>query len=344
MVEKELKSFQCLLCAKVLCRKDHLLRHVRSHRGIHFNCTECDAKYTRKERLAKHMNSKHKYTGKKCMKLLNAQVTAAVETTKNNREKNIVLRKQKQQQPKNLTYEKKKVEIKEQERYKRRKNPNISQKINLTKVSCKICLKKFSGISNRDHMCRGGSRYYRCDKCDSKFKVKANFVKHKLTKHPPSVVGRREIRITARKEEYSDSMEMNANYEQFGEFIVDALYVYKGNLNCRVRNAECFVTENAFEMKAHRVKFHILLEKRFSFEKWRNLIPNKFLNPQGSEASKKKESEDATIDVAKIIQNAQSKHKDPMKKDERRVEGPLPIRKDFDEYLVKLKHSHHADR
>ena len=131
------------------------------------------------------------------------------------------------------------------------------------------------------------------------------------------------------------TLEMNDNHQDFGEFIIDALYLDRGQLNCRVRNMECFATENAFEMKAHREKYHLLLEQRISFDKWKHLIPGRYLNKAGGIESKEDVQIKDDIDVTKIIQNVQAESADPIIDFEKAVD---PIRKDFGDYLVKLKH------
>jgi len=203
-------------------------------------------------------------------------------------------------------------------------------------VACKQCGKQFADISKRnEHKCSGGSRYYECDQCNSKYKIKDNFVKHRQAKHSTSVVVvRKKVGSKMRKENDSlESLEMNANIHDFGEFVVDALYLESGSLNCRVRNLECFNTKNAFEMKAHREKYHALLENRISFKKWRHLIPERFLKYGLSETMD--DAQNVTVDVTKIIQNAKPVEKAPLKNADAKIEDR--VRKDFREYLVKLR-------
>jgi len=211
-----------------------------------------------------------------------------------------------------------------------------SQKKRVVIVTCKQCLKQFAGISKRnEHKCSGGSRFYECDQCNSKFKIKDNFVKHRQAKHSTSVVVRKKVGSKMWKENgRGEFAEMNANIRDFGEFVVDALYLESGRLNCRVRNLECFDTKNAFEMKAHREKYHGLLENRISFEKWRQLIPDIFLNDKSSETMD--DTPSVAINVTKIIQNVKSETEEvPLKNADKKIEDP--VRKDFREYLVKLR-------
>lgn len=203
-------------------------------------------------------------------------------------------------------------------------------------VTCKQCVKQFADVSKRnEHKCSGGSRDYECDQCDSKFKIKNNFVKHRQAKHSTSVVVRKKVGSKMRKENDSRAFaEMNANNHDFGEFVVDALYLESGWLNCRVRNLECFDTKNAFEMKAHREKYHGLLENRISFQKWRHLIPERFLNDKSSEEID--DTPDVAVNVTKIIQNVKPETEEaPLKNADTKVEDP--VRKDFGDYLIKLR-------
>ena len=154
-------------------------------------------------------------------------------------------------------------------------------------VVCKQCLTEFADISKRNaHNCKGEARYYVCDQCDSRFKVKDNFVTHRQTKHSTEVVVRKKIGTKEMKENRhyrTLEIEENLNSQDFGDFVVDALYLLNNQLQCRAMNQECFVTNNAFKMKAHREKYHMLLEQRISFVKWRDLIPANFLTGEVSE-------------------------------------------------------------
>ena len=159
--------------------------------------------------------------------------------------------------------------------------------------------------------------------CISKYKVKDYFVKHRLVEHSSAgVVVRNNVGMKAKKEPVAaGTLEMNDNHVDFGEFIIDALYLDKGQFSCRVRNFWCFTTDNALEMKAHREKYHLILEQRIPFEKWKNSIPAMFVNiieEDVKEEIKNEESIVVSIDDKDDI--------DPMIKD----------RKDFVEYLHKM--------
>eukprot|EP00091_Calanus_sinicus_P006368 TRINITY_DN17012_c0_g1_i1.p1 TRINITY_DN17012_c0_g1~~TRINITY_DN17012_c0_g1_i1.p1 ORF type:complete len:219 (+),score=68.50 TRINITY_DN17012_c0_g1_i1:26-658(+) len=175
------------------------------------------------------------------------------------------------------------------------------------RMSCKLCPERFTDkvrLSQHMETHGNGPRYFKCDQCESKFKVMVNYVKHRQTKHTTAgIVVRKKFGIRIKTEKGDETQEMNANDLNFGEFVVDALYLDKDQLNCRVRNLECFTTGNAFEMKAHREKYHQLLEQRISFEKWRQLLPVRFLNKVDEVEANEKEEKDS-IDVARIIENA----------------------------------------
>jgi len=206
-------------------------------------------------------------------------------------------------------------------------------------VICKKCSIEFADISKRNaHHCNGESRYYVCDHCGSKFKIKENFVVHRQTKHSTEVVVRKKVGMNSKKEIHNNGslqMEINANNKEFGEFVIDALYLDNNQLSCRARNLECFLTNNAFQMKAHREKYHMLLEQRISFEKWRNLIPDNFLTEQmsGNDVEMKNggkvKSRVTNVDVKSFA----------LKGDELRKESQsqAAIHKNFGDYLEKLK-------
>jgi len=206
-------------------------------------------------------------------------------------------------------------------------------------VICKQCHIEFADISKRNaHHCNGDARYYMCDQCDSKFKVKENFVVHRQTKHSTAVVVRKKVAMKSKKETHHGvgvmQMEINANNQELGEFVIDALYMHNNQLKCRARNLECFVTNNALAMKAHREKYHMRLEQRISYLKWRDLIPNSFLNEEFSENEEMKndgngKSRDASTDVKSFALNG----------DEETAQGEsqAAISKNFGDYLKKLR-------
>jgi len=207
-------------------------------------------------------------------------------------------------------------------------------------VICKQCYIEFADISKRNaHHCNGDARYYVCDQCDSKFKVKENFVVHRQTKHSTEVVVRKKVAMKSNKENHYGvgmiQMEVNANNQELGEFVIDALYMHNNQLKCRARNLECFVTNNALAMKAHREKYHMHLEQRISYLKWRDLIPNSFLNEEFSENDEemkndeKVKSRDASTDVISFA----------LKGDQETAqkESQAAINKNFGDYLKKLR-------
>ena len=178
-------------------------------------------------------------------------------------------------------------------------------------------------VKRNEHRCDGGKRYYACDQCDFKYKVKDNYVKHRLAKHPSGgVVVRKNVGMEFKKEPVAaGTLEMNDDYEDFGEFIIDALYLDKGQFSCRVRNFWCFTTDNALEMKAHREKYHLILEQRIPFEKWKHSIPARFVNNIEEDVKEEIKNEESIV-----VSKDDKDDIDPMIKD----------RKDFVEYLHKM--------
>eukprot|EP00092_Neocalanus_flemingeri_P107488 GFUD01137956.1.p1 GENE.GFUD01137956.1~~GFUD01137956.1.p1 ORF type:complete len:488 (-),score=149.42 GFUD01137956.1:84-1547(-) len=53
------KYLECDVCKKVVARKCNLVRHMMTHQGIKFSCCECDASYSREEKLVDHQKNKH---------------------------------------------------------------------------------------------------------------------------------------------------------------------------------------------------------------------------------------------------------------------------------------------
>eukprot|EP00092_Neocalanus_flemingeri_P093847 GFUD01119315.1.p1 GENE.GFUD01119315.1~~GFUD01119315.1.p1 ORF type:complete len:494 (+),score=143.31 GFUD01119315.1:154-1635(+) len=54
------KYFECDVCKKVVAKKCNLVRHMMTHQGIKFSCSECDSSYSREEKLVDHQKNKHK--------------------------------------------------------------------------------------------------------------------------------------------------------------------------------------------------------------------------------------------------------------------------------------------
>ena len=299
--------FQCDVCDKILSRKDALEMHKKTHTGIRFKCTECDSEYSREDKLEMHQKTKHRFSKKKILESKGKSLR--VESLSSTREIKTLSKKS--------------------------SSPIIKKK----RMECKLCPERFPDkvkLSQHMETHGNGPRYFKCDQCESKFKLMDIYLKHRQTKHVTAgIVVRKKVGTRIKTDKGDDeSMEMNANDLFWGEFVIDALYMDKDQLNCRVRNLECFTTGNAFEMKAHREKYHQLLEQRISFEKWRLLLPARFLNLVDEMEADKKEEKDA-IDVARIIENAKPNFK---VSDEYEKKVLDPIRKDFGEYLVNLKH------
>jgi len=221
-------------------------------------------------------------------------------------------------------------------------NQKIKPSPKKKRMPCKLCPERFTDkvkLSQHMETHGNGPRYFKCDQCESKFKVMGNYVKHRQTRHATAeIVVRNKVKTRIKTEKVKDeTLEINANDLNFGEFLIDALYLDKGQLTCRVRNLDCFTTGNAFKMKEHREKYHQLLEQRISFEKWSQLLPVRFLNKvEGLEAVMRKERD--AIDVIRIIENAKADCEVSSEDYEKKVLDP--IMKGFVEYLVNLKHGY----
>ena len=202
-------------------------------------------------------------------------------------------------------------------------------------VACTQCKHKFADkVKLQQHMkTHSGPRYYKCDQCASKYKIKDNFVKHRKTKHTSAgIVVRKKVGTRIKSEEHVNSVELewNDNHD-FGEFIIDGLYLSdENNLNCRVRNLDCFSTRNLNEMKVHRETYHQLLEQRIPFEKWMHVLPNRFV--------KIKQMQDV---IKEKVELQVPKDADPALEvdDDKRLLDPVK-KKQFGDLLVKLKNRH----
>ena len=63
MVHEKKKPFKCSTCEKCFSQTHLLNRHIETvHEGIIFECVICFARYSRKDKLKKHMDEKHKKT------------------------------------------------------------------------------------------------------------------------------------------------------------------------------------------------------------------------------------------------------------------------------------------
>jgi len=51
--------FKCDVCEKSYYRKDHLVRHIKTHNGIRFNCSVCRLTFTYKTNLIRHEKNIH---------------------------------------------------------------------------------------------------------------------------------------------------------------------------------------------------------------------------------------------------------------------------------------------
>eukprot|EP00092_Neocalanus_flemingeri_P107491 GFUD01137959.1.p1 GENE.GFUD01137959.1~~GFUD01137959.1.p1 ORF type:complete len:491 (-),score=144.44 GFUD01137959.1:41-1513(-) len=67
------KYFECDLCKKVVAKKCNLVRHMMTHQGIKFSCSECDSSYSREEKLVDHQKKKHNYVKDKISELKHAR-------------------------------------------------------------------------------------------------------------------------------------------------------------------------------------------------------------------------------------------------------------------------------
>eukprot|EP00092_Neocalanus_flemingeri_P107490 GFUD01137958.1.p1 GENE.GFUD01137958.1~~GFUD01137958.1.p1 ORF type:complete len:461 (-),score=129.64 GFUD01137958.1:84-1466(-) len=67
------KYLECDVCKKVVARKCNLVRHMMTHQGIKFNCSECNSSYSREEKLVDHQKNKHNYVRKKISELKDAK-------------------------------------------------------------------------------------------------------------------------------------------------------------------------------------------------------------------------------------------------------------------------------
>merc|ERR1712096_135327 len=192
-------------------------------------------------------------------------------------------------------------------------------------VACTQCKQKFADKGKlQQHMkTHSGPRYYKCDQCASKYKIKDNFVKHRKTKHATAgIVVRKKVGTRIKSEEHVNSVKIELNdNNDFGEFIIDGLYLSdESHLNCRVRNLDCFSTRNLVEIKVHRETYHQLLEQRIPFEKWTNVLPNRFVKIKEMEDELQVPNADTPLEV-----DDDKKLLDPVKK------------KQFGDLLVKLK-------
>eukprot|EP00092_Neocalanus_flemingeri_P021989 GFUD01023847.1.p1 GENE.GFUD01023847.1~~GFUD01023847.1.p1 ORF type:complete len:501 (+),score=134.00 GFUD01023847.1:149-1651(+) len=67
------KYFECDVCKKVVAKKCNLVRHMMTHQGIKFSCSECDSSYSREEKLVDHQKKKHNYVKEKISELKHAR-------------------------------------------------------------------------------------------------------------------------------------------------------------------------------------------------------------------------------------------------------------------------------
>eukprot|EP00092_Neocalanus_flemingeri_P006518 GFUD01007026.1.p1 GENE.GFUD01007026.1~~GFUD01007026.1.p1 ORF type:complete len:253 (-),score=59.32 GFUD01007026.1:23-781(-) len=247
-----------------------------------------------------------------------------------------------------MKLERNKSSSKETQKTKAKKAPaNESISVSTSKrsssktVGCKHCPGHFADKTKlMKHMeTHTGPRYYTCDQCASKYKSKDNFVKHRQTQHGSvGIVVRKKVgkRIKSEKPLHAGALEWNDNQVDLGEFIIDGLYLSDENqLSCRVRNLDCFSTRNLIEMKTHRETFHQLLEQRISFEKWMNVLPDRFLNKKDDNVDDIKDVKIDTIDVVQVLKDVSTDHAVKVEDDQKH---PDPIKKEFGDLLVKLKH------
>jgi len=302
MVQSKQKySFQCDLCDAIVSRKDILLRHMEIHSGVKFNCTECDAKYSRNDKLVWHVRTKHRSLEKK-IKVPERRHANKIKlsTSKGNntplKEKLKVIKVLKRENPKAIS-----TDLTKYTSYRKKK-------------------RNFDKWNNGASILKG----------------KASLLKHKIPKQSTPAVSGNETGSNTEQGLFSGPAEMNSNHQDVGEFIIDALYVKGDQLNCKASNMECFETDSVLEMKAHREKYHMLLEQRFAFETWRHLLPERFLKNTNIDQNKSMERLHGDIDVLEKIRNAR---KDVTEISHGNVKKTIedPIRKDFSDYLVKVR-------
>jgi len=297
---KQKYSFQCDLCDAIVSRKDILLRHMEIHSGVKFNCTECDAKYSRNDKLVWHLRTKHRSLEKK------------IKIPERRHAKKIKLSTSKG----NNTTSKEKIKV---NKVLKGENPKAIL-TDLTKYPSSRKKKRNFDKWNNGAILKG----------------MASLLKHKIPKQYTPAVSSNKIESNSEQGLFSGAAEMNSNHQEVGEFVIDALYVKGDQLNCRAGNIECFETDTVLEMKAHREKYHMLLEQRFAFETWRHLLPERFLKNTNIDQNKSMERLHGDIDVLEKIRNAR---KDVTEVSHGNVKKTIedPIRKDFSDYLVKVR-------
>jgi len=354
-------NFHCDLCDITLSRKDKLIRHKRIHNGVRFSCSECDSKYSRKDKLTAHLKIKHRSVKTKHSEMKASTKKNSGASTKQTLVCKLVKsRKKKVVQMKTTNFNCSECDGKYSRKDKltahvKAKHPKFLKKLkSISKPINKSSAKKEDGANNKktfinkhkplkrksskaQHNGDEAAIYiHKCDQCASKFKAWKTCMKHKHFKHfTDDAYAKVETNI---KECYtSGRLEIDANLKNFEEFIIDALYSNEGRLICRGGDSECFSTDNALEMKAHRERYHALLELRFPFDKWKHLVPELHLVDCDIGAEIKRHN--VSIDVIEILQNVKleyGKSKENIK-DIRIGVGEDSIRKDFSDYLAKLR-------
>jgi len=202
----------------------------------------------------------------------------------------------------------------------------------------KLKIKKSRDTESKDR--KSSRREFICDKCTSVFKSKSKYLDHRKTSHTqPSVEVRQRKSTSIRSvKKENTSNDMNSNDANFGDFIVDALYVSKDSkLVCCSGNLECFSTIKILDMKHHREKYHGILESRIGYDTWKNLVPGKFLPLVKAMHNNHfhDERKDEVIDVAKIVRDAGSRRSSVSRAKSAKLQSP--IRQKVKQYLMSLE-------
>jgi len=201
----------------------------------------------------------------------------------------------------------------------------------------KLKIKKSRDTAPKD--IKSSRRDFICDKCTSVFKSKSKYLVHRKTSHTqPSVEVRQRKSTSSRSvKKENTSKDMNSNDANFGEFIVDALYVSKDSkLVCCSGNLVCFSTNKILDMKHHREKYHGILESRIGYDTWKHLVPGNFLPlAKAMHNNLHNERKDEVIDVAKIVRDAGSRRSPVSRAKSAKLQSP--IREKVKQYLMSLE-------
>ena len=283
--------------------------------NYNFQCDLCDAILSRKDKLNRHMKI---HTGVKfeCTE-------CEVKYSRNDR----LTRHLKSKHP---SLKKKKLSTMSK---KLRKHATSKEKIEVAKV-----FKSENPRAKRTDLPSYSRTHKKKNWNNRKSKSKAREmpVEHKINNHSAAELSYNEVDKHSEEGVFAVPLEINSNYEDIGEIIIDALYLKGDQLYCRAANMECFQTDSVFEMKAHREKYHVLLEQRFSFETWRHLLPERCFISVNIEKNKSINRKPGDIDIIEKIKNARTAETNVTQENiNKTIEHP--IRKEFSDYLVKLR-------